>query len=118
MIELSDTALALAIAALALSAVSLAVSIVALRRAGRAVAQLAEERVARLSAVGAAETQARLTAGRLEAIEQRVGKANRVTPAKRNRAIELLAAGANESAIARELGLREAEVAALAALQS
>ena len=110
MIELSYASLALAL-------VAVAVSLMALRRAARAETELSAERVARLSAVSAAEAQARVAAGRLEAVEQRVGKATRVTAAKRNRAVELLAAGANESAIARELGLREAEVAALAALR-
>jgi hypothetical protein len=90
----------------------------ALRRAARAEAALASEKVERLSASQQADSAARLAAGRIDAIEQRVGRGRRLTPAKRERALALLAAGASELAVARELELREAEVAVLVRLRA
>jgi hypothetical protein len=105
----------IAMSGLVVSAAAMLMAIWALRRAARA---LADERVARLSAAEAAEAAARLTAGRIEAIERRVGRGRRLTPEKRNRALQLLAHGASQTVIARELDMREAEVAALARLRS
>lgn len=90
----------------------------ALRRAARAEHALAAERMARLSSAEAGEAAARLAASRIETIERRVGRGRRLTPAKRNRALDLLAHGASPAIIARELEMRESEVAALARLRS
>ena len=105
-------------ASLAISGLTLVISFAALRRARRAEAALAAEKVDRLSASEAAKAAGRLAAGRIEAIEQRVGRGRRLTPAKRDRALELLALGANEAVVARELELRDAEVAVLARLRN
>jgi hypothetical protein len=104
--------------ALSISGLSIIISIVAMRRAARAEQALAAEKVDRLSAAEASAAAARLTAGRIEAVEQRVGRGRRVTSAKRDRALELLARGATEASVARELELREAEVAVLARLRN
>ena len=102
-------------AALALSLVALAA---ALHRARQLRIALASERLERLSSTESWKAELRLALGRIEAIEQRVGRARRLTSAKRDRALELLAHGATEPAIARELEMREAEVAVLARLRN
>jgi hypothetical protein len=104
--------------ALALGVIALLASAWALRRAARLEAALAAEKLERLSASKASEAAARIAAGNIAAIERRVGRGRRVTPQKRERALELLAVGAAEPAIARELELREAEVAVLARLRN
>jgi hypothetical protein len=106
------------LALLAVSTLAMLTSVIALLQARRALAAVAAEKVDRLSAASAAENAARLTLGRIDAVEQRVGRGRRVTSEKRDRALELLAAGATEGAIARELELREAEVAVLARLRN
>ena len=97
-------------------AVSLVAFLLALAGALRLHDTLTRERMARLSADEEAKAQIALLRGRLDSVEQRMGRARRVTPAKRERALELLALGAAEPVVARELQMREAEVALLAAL--
>jgi hypothetical protein len=100
------------------SLLALLLAAAALRRAALTQAALAAEQADRLSASARAETAARLAAGRIKAVEQRVGRGPRLTPAKRERALELLAVGASEAAVARELEMRQAEVAVLARLRN
>ncbi len=100
-------------AAFAISILALAAALYRTRRLERL---LAAERLERLSAAESSQAAIALIAGRVEAIEKRVGRGRRLTPAKRQRAVELLAYGATQCAIARELELREAEVAVLAEL--
>ena len=94
------------------------VAALALRKASRAESALETERLERLSSAEAAEAAARLVAGRIDAVERRVGRGIRLTAAKRDRALQLLAHGAAEAVIARELELRQAEVSALARLRN
>ena len=108
----------IALSGLGASAAAILMALCALRRAARAERALADERVARLSSGEAGEVAARLTAGRIEAIERRVGRGRRLTAEKRQRALELLGHGAPQGIIARELDMREAEVAVLARLRS
>ena len=104
--------------ALATSIFSLGLAAAALQRIRTLRAALETERAERSSSAESWEAESRLMAGRIDAIEQRIGRARRLTSAKRDRALELLAHGATERAIARELQMREAEVAVLARLRN
>lgn len=105
-------------AALALSLVSVITALLAAVRASKLASALDTERLERLSASESAKAELRLLAARIGALEQRIGRARRLTAAKRDRALELLAHGASETAIARELEMRQSEVAVLARLRN
>jgi hypothetical protein len=106
-----ETAAAVAFLALVLAAYSL-------RRAVGLDRALEAERLERLSSSEAARRELRMVSDRLAAAEQRIGRSRRLTAAKRDRALELLAHGASETAIARELEMRESEVALLSRLRN
>jgi len=103
---------------LAVAIIAAALAAYALRRCTRLEQSLETERLQRLSSSESAKTELRLLAERIGAIEQRIGRSRRLTAAKRDRALEMLAHGASETSIARELEMRESEVAVLARLRN
>lgn len=104
--------------AFATSLIALVAALIALRHSAAYARKLAAEHVQLLSAAESAGAELRLLSDRVGAVEQRIGRARRLTPAKRDRAMELLAHGASEAAVARELEMRESEVAVLARLRN